>query len=188
MKKLKAGFAVIIFLLGIILIASCFFGCCKPPARGTLEYAVINADIIAHGVITNREYKEFRDDPVTTHTIYTLSIDQVVEGNPNTKEVLIKIEGGVRPDGTSVAVFDGERGYDIQDELLACFRIPENTYFSVIQGGTWIKGKNISSRESFQKHLGKILKIMYANDLPISLPKSEWPSYPTGPFLFPWQK
>jgi hypothetical protein len=191
-EGLRMRLLKIFALLGVFILVSILSSCCKPPTYGTLEYAVINADIIAHGVITKREYKELKDYLVTTNTIYTLSLDKVIKGNTNKKEILIKREGGVLPNGGTMEPFDSsDYGYDLFEEVLGCFQIADNTYYChAIRGGMWMKSdeKFMSKPTSLEERTGQILKIMYVNDLPISLPKSEWPSYPTGPFLFPWQK
>jgi hypothetical protein len=191
MKLINCKPAKITVLMGLLLFVIIFSACCKPPARGTLEYAVINADIIAQGIITKSEYKELKESVVRDNTIFTLSISKVIKGNPKTKNILIKVKEGSLPNGLTGEFQDSsDHGYVLQDEVLDCFQYLDADYYYGIPGGEWMKSDQqyISKKTTIEEHLGKILKIMYANDLPISLPKSEWPPYPTGPFLFPWQK
>jgi hypothetical protein len=98
--------------------------------------------------------------------------------------------GGIYPNsGLESIPSSGIGGYHLQSEVLECYEVDHcyPHYYTVIKGGRLIKTES-DTEVNFEKFTGRILKIMQANDLEIKLPKSEWPPFPTGPFLFPWQK
>jgi hypothetical protein len=182
--------SLIVLIIAVIIFISSFSGCCKFPERRTLEYAVATADLIVHGYIVDKQYKELGVYPesVITYMIYTLSVDQTIKG-VSAPKILFKVEAaieGISP-YSGLTIFGP--GLDLQKEyqLLACFKYEDSHYFTLIPGGRLYKTKS-DTEVNFEDYTGRILKIMQANDMEISLPKSEWPPFPTGPFLFPWER
>jgi len=84
--------------------------CIVPPLTGCaptdpLTDEVIKADLIALGTITDN-----RSEVVNVvsgnrtgkfaYTLFTLSVEKVIKGDPLTKEVIIRVSGGYMGDGT----------------------------------------------------------------------------------------
>jgi hypothetical protein len=154
---------------------------CAP--RDPLTDTVIKADLIVLGTITDN-----RTEVVTivsgnttgkfAYTFFTLSVEKVIKGNPDTKEVLIKVEGGPIGD-----VYQGPTGayFSISDRILAALHLEEDNIYTVPHAGiVWYESPAIGAKSivGLPESIGRIIQIMVANNIPVALPHSEWPPLP----------
>ncbi len=164
---------------------------CRPltptntPTPDPLTDVVVNADLIVLGNITDKRYDVVSvvSGNVTgkfAYTIYTLSVEKVIKGDPATKQVFIKVEGGWTGDA-----WQGSKGCSITDRMLVCLRKTEGNVYTVRpvdSGVLWSESSVISPQViirngvvmDLEKWLGEIIVIMKANNIPIALPESEW--------------
>jgi len=175
--------AVLILMLFFSIISS-FIGCAPPDP---LTETVIKADLIVLGTITDN-----RTDVVTivsdnstgkrAYTLFTLSVEKVIKGNPDTKEVLIKVKGG--PISSDVYQVPIEGYFSISDRLLAALHLEANNVYTIPSSGlVWCERPTIGARplESLSDSIGRVIQTMIENNVPIALPRSEWPPLPVGP-------
>jgi hypothetical protein len=155
---------------------------CAP--RDPLTDTVIKTDLIVLGTITDNstEVVTVISDNSTgkfAYTFFTLSVEKVIKGNPDTKEVLIKVEGGPIGGG----VYQGPTGayFLLQDRILASLHLEEdNVYIIPSSGVVWSERPTIGAKSivGLQESIGRIIQIMLANNITIALPHSEWPPLP----------
>jgi hypothetical protein len=144
---------------------------------------VIKADFIVLGNITDN-----RTEVVTVvsgnttgkfaYTFFTLSIEKVIKGDPDIKEVLIKTEGG--PIGEVYQVPTGAY-FSISDRVFALLHREEDNVYTLLYGGMpWFESTatGVTSRVNLPDSIGRIIQIMIANNIPVALPASEWPPLP----------
>lgn len=100
-----------------------------------LKDPVAKADLIALGTITDKKYEVvsvgLNTDNVPgkfAYTIFTLSVEKVIKGNPDTKEVLIKVKGG--PIGQVYQVPTGAY-FSISDRMLALLHLEEDNVYTL---------------------------------------------------------
>jgi len=159
---------------------------CAP--RDPLTETVIKADLIALGTITDN-----RTDVVTivsdnstgkrAYTIFTLSVEKVIKGNPDTKEVLIKVEGG--PIGEAYQVPTGAY-FAISDRILALLQLKEDNIYTIPYAGiVWFESTTTGAKsiERLPDSIGRIAKNMLVQDIPIAM--DETISMPAGPVKRP---
>jgi hypothetical protein len=155
--------------------------------RDPLTETVIKADLIVLGTITDN-----RTEVVTivsgnttgkfAYTFFTLSVEKVIKGNPDTKEVLIKVEGGPIGGG----VYQGPTGayFSISDRVLAMLHLEEGNIYTIPYSGVvWSESPTIGAKSivGLPESIGRIIQIMGENNIPIALPHSEWPPLPVPP-------
>jgi hypothetical protein len=172
-----------------------------PSPPDPLTDMVIKADLIVLGTITDKKYEIVTVSPTDnasqeakagepksgststenitlgkfTYTIFTLSVEKVIKGDPTTKQVFIKTIGG--EEVGSYFLF--------KDRILALLnRLDDNIYTVPRYGIMWFESPTARAESvvKLQDAIGRILKIMTVNNIPIALPPSEWPPLPaTGP-------
>jgi hypothetical protein len=152
---------------------------------------VVKADLIVSGNITDLKYDVIMDEegmPTNVNTIYTLSVDKIIKGDPNIKEVFIKAGGGKIGNFTVVA----QPGYafKVSDEVLVCLNSEgKNIYIIPLDGFPpggllWRKSSGIHSPD-IQQTIGRIVNIMRDNNIPVALPEKDIPAIPIGPVPLP---
>jgi hypothetical protein len=174
----------IVPLLGLFVCLAMIMPALSCAPCDPLTHTVIKADLIVLGTITDN-----RTEVVTVmsgnttgkfaYTFFTLSVEKVIKGNPDTKEVLIKVEGGPIGGG----VYQGPTGayFLLQDRILASLHLEEdNVYIIPSSGVVWSERPTIGAKSivGLQESIGRIIQIMLANNIPIALPHSEWPPLP----------
>jgi hypothetical protein len=195
-KMKRLSFLVILLLLLVNMIGLINAGevnAKAPPVFNTneiqkdpLKAPVEKADLIALGTITNNKYEiadELSADNCysrkSAYTSFTLSVEKVIKGNTDAKEVLIRVEGG--PIGGKYLLPTG-RYFRISDHVLVglieqkdgaytLFETPQynNGKFSRSNDSVfWIHGITIS-RASLKETTGRIVKIMLAQNIPVAL-------------------
>jgi hypothetical protein len=151
---------------------------CAP--SDTLTETVIKSDLIVLGSITDN-----RTEVVTVlsehpgkfaYTIFTLSVEKVIKGNPDINEVLIKVEGGAigEVDQVSTGVY-----FLMSDRILVALHLEEDNVYTVLPSGlVWAERPTIGATpvQSLPDSIRRIIQIMMAHNIPIVLPASEWPS------------
>ena len=184
--------------LGLMLFLSIiptFIGC--SPAD-PLTDTVIKADLIVLGTITdNRSEVVMRKWSENTtgkfaYTLFTLSVEKVLKGDPSIKKVIIQVEGGYLGDG----IYQGPTGgyFYMSDHVLVSLIRQDRDVYTLFEAPR--KGKDIlienyragilwtqSSRISLQEILGRICKILRINGIPNPLNEpciepAEWPASP----------
>ena len=112
---------------------------------------VIKADLIVLGTITEKRY-----DVVTivsenstgkfAYTLFTLSVEKVIKGNPDTKEVSIKVEGG--PIGEVYQLPTGAY-FSISDRVLVLLHLEEGNVYTKPYGGiVWSESPAIGAKSN----------------------------------------
>ena len=172
-----------LILMLFFSIISAFIGCAP---RDPLTDTVVKADLIVLGTITDN-----RTEVVTVvsgnttgkfaYTFFTLSMDKVIKGDPDTREVLIKTEGGPMDD-----VYQGPTGpyFLISDRILSALHLEEDNVYTIPSSGVfWVEQPSIGAKSivGLQESIGRIIQIMTANNIPVALPHSEWPPMPVHP-------
>ena len=151
-----------------------------------LTETVIGADLIVLGIITEKRYDVVNVVSGNTtgkfaYTLYTLSVEKVVKGDPSIKEAIIRAEGGYIGDG----IYQGPTGrhFRVSDHVLVSliredtdvytlFAAPyrENPFelWRIDDGVLWIQGSAMS-RDPLELMMGHICKRLRVNKIPISL-------------------
>ncbi len=155
-----------------------------PSQPDLLTDTVVNSDLIVLGTITDKKY-----DIVTvesgnttgkytyTYTIFTLSVEKVIKGDPTTTQVFIRTLGG-----------EEVGAFLIEDRILALFNRGNDNFYTLSPYGIhWMESPTARARSivKLQNAIARILQIMMVNNIPIALPTSEWPPLPTGPISIP---
>jgi len=153
----------------------------KPPPHipyppDPLTDTVIKADLIVLGTITDKKYDvvTIESGNVTgkfTYTIFTLSVEKVIKGDPNTTQVFIKTIGGEEVGSHFL----------IRDRILTLLNHENDNVYTVLGDGIqWFESPSARANSvvKLQDAVGRILQIMKANNIPIALPPSEWPPLP----------
>lgn len=134
---------------------------------------MVNADLIVLGTITNQ-----RNEVVNVaegnwagkhaYTIFTLSVEKVIKGDPNAREVLIRVPGGYIGEVYQVPT---EYYFSISDRLLLNLHREEGNIFTIphSNGVIWIEGVSIVSEASLEYMMGCVARIMKDNNIPIAL-------------------
>jgi len=147
-----------------------------PPAHeqpDPLTEAVINADLIVLGTITDQRNEvvnvaEGHWGGKHAYTIFNLSVEKVIKGDPNTREVLIRVPGGYLGE---VYQAPTEWYFSISDRLFLNLHKEEGNIFTIprINGVIWIEGVSVVSEASLEYMMGCVAKIMKDNNIPIVL-------------------
>lgn len=156
---------------------------CAPP--DPLTETVIKTNLIVLGTITDN-----RTEVVTVvsgnttgklaYTLFTLSIEKVIKGDPSIKQAIIRLPGGYIGDG--IYQLPTEDYFRISDHVLvSLIREDADVYMLFAaprQGGEipihgdsgilWIRGSAIS-RAPLELIMGRICKILRINGIPNSL-------------------
>jgi hypothetical protein len=172
--------AVLILMLFFSIISS-FIGCAP---RDPLTETVIKADLIVLGTVTDNstEVVTIVSENSTgkrAYTFFTLSVEKVIKGNPDTKKVLIKVKGG--PLGGEEYQEPTGAYFYIADRILVLLNLEEgNVYTLPYASIVWSESPAIGAKsiESLSYSIGRIIQIMRENNIPIALPASEWPPLP----------
>ena len=174
----------------------------------SFEDAVLNADLIVSGNITGQRYEVVTIAPPkpaegiadnttgrlgvytdnTTpgkyvYTIFTLTVEKVIKGDPAVKEVLIRVPGGYIGEIYQVPI----GGYFLISDnvLLSLHREADNVFTLPSPGLVWQTGRTIISKPDLSQVIGHVIQVMMANNIPIALPPSEWPPLPVSPVQRP---
>jgi hypothetical protein len=164
-----------------------------------IENNVIKADFIILGTITDFRYEKANDlSGNAVYTIFTLTAEKTIKGDPNTKEVFIKLPGGiirgtVGTDGKSKDFEElPSRGYfHITDKVLVCLQKGEVDYYCVMiplgtlwaktfDGNEFVLSKPNGERMTLKWMMGFTIKTMRENNIPIGLPPNEIYPEPAG--------
>jgi hypothetical protein len=161
----------------------------EPPVINTeeiqkdpLKDPVAKADLIALGTITDKKYEVvsvgLNTDNVTpgkfAYTLYTLSVEKVLKGDPSIKEAIIRAEGGYISD----RIYQGPTGrhFRVSDHVLVGLFKQKDDVYIVWEGENpqfadsvfWIQGSAMSI-DPLELIMGRICKILRINGIPISL-------------------
>jgi DNA-binding beta-propeller fold protein YncE len=138
-----------------------------------LTEVVVGADCIVLGTITDKQYETTSN---MVYTIFTLSVEKMIKGDPDSKEVFIKLEGG-KTDEYSV-IIPGALYFSVQDIMLVCLKkTKENVYTVMPNGMLWGKGTGISSTD-LAEVIGRVILIMKDKNIPIALSPEAIPPLP----------
>jgi hypothetical protein len=160
----------------------------KDPLNGI----VVKADCIVSGNITSQRLETVPQGSGTfTYTYSTLTIDKVIKGDSETKELIIKTHG----------IAFGETQLQVAAKYLICLHkigddlfapeygpMPTSGTFpidSTDAGVLWVKSKTVSTRNPLDEVVGRVIQIMRANNIPVALPQDQWPPLPIGPVKLP---
>jgi len=113
-----------------------------------------------------------------TYTIFTLSIEEMIKGDPTTKQVFIKVIGGLA--GSPGPEPPGPY-FSITDRILTLLnRLDDNVYTVPYGGIQWIESPSIGAKSvvKLQDAIGHVIQIMKANNIPISLKITYLPPVP----------
>ncbi|MBI2831799.1 MAG: hypothetical protein HYX79_06045 [Chloroflexi bacterium] len=132
-----------------------------------LNYLVIDSDLIAAGTITNLRYEVVtrgQGDRAGkyAYTVFTLSVDKVIKGNPATKEVFIRVEGGKIDDKVSQQA----SGYyfDISDRVLVCLQQGVDGVYTILPRG--LRWSKYSYPSEIRDVISQIVQVMRDNNIP----------------------
>jgi hypothetical protein len=157
-----------------------------------LADGIAKSDLIVSGNITNLKYEVetvTQADNLTgkrVYTIYSLSVEKVIKGDPAIKEVLIKVEGGK----TNEVVMQNPSvpNLSITDRLLVGLYRKNDYYYFTGFTTFWIERSKLpvfslimpdkTRISNLQEMLGYILMIMRDNNIPITLPEEDRPPFP----------
>jgi hypothetical protein len=150
---------------------------------------VIKVELIVTGNITNQKYEVItvesgNNTGKRAYTIYTLSVEKVIKGYSDTKEVSLCLAGGLIDD----KVFQSYPvpNFYLADKILVCLSKKSNNMYDVL-AVLWLETSVIPITPviNLRDTIGRILKIMLDNHLPITLPENERPPIPSGPTTRP---
>jgi hypothetical protein len=190
---MSKGFLVLMLLLSII---PSFIGCAP---TDPLTDTVVKADLVALGTITDN-----RSEVVTAisgtrrgkiaYTLFTLSVEKVMKGDLDTKEVIIKLEGGSFGDGSYQLPSPGGTFFQLSDHVLVGLIREDANVYTLLEipyrknlfgplmfsdGVLWIQGSSLISREPLELIMGRICQVLRLNGIPNSLkepcPEPAWP-------------
>lgn len=165
----------------------------------TWTETVLKADLIVLGTITDLKYQvvtTYHGDNLTerfpstdnltvvrryAYTIFTLTVERVIKGDPNTREVFIKKPGGPLGNNIYQAPSPGSSGVSLSDRVLLTLKQNEDgTYYDFYvpakgepiyiegKGGVlWLEG---NSTINLNEVTGRILQIMIKNNIPVAIP------------------
>lgn len=140
-----------------------------------LTNTVLQAELIVLGNITDKRYEVItvsQGDNRTgefTYTIFTLSVGKMIKGDPELKQVFIKVAGGLAQNPT------GPWYFSVADRVLVSLHQEDGNIYTLLSPGVlWIRGTTIVSSATLQEVLGRVVQIMMANNVPIApeLPKT----------------
>ena len=160
------------------------------PSTNLFLNILFQSDLIVLGTITDR-----KNDLVTVesgnssgfrpYTIFTLSVEKVIKGETNTDEVFIRVPGGYIGEIFQVPT---EGYFSESDRMLVLLFHNDNGFYTIPHRGiSWFESpsKGVKLDISLDDSLGNIIALMKKNNIPISLPPSEWPPLPAEPVLPP---
>jgi hypothetical protein len=172
--------------------------------KDPLNDLIVAADCIVSGNVTAQRYETVpQNNTKAAYTIFTLSVEKMIKGDSNLKELYIKVPGGLFNDGINSPVFAGPTGvyFRVGDKVLITLHkemdnifVPE--YGPKTTGGSfpidnptnaiiWIKGTDVSTQATLDQAIGRVIQIMRANQIQIVLPPDQWPPLPVGPVTRP---
>jgi hypothetical protein len=144
---------------------------------------VIKADLIVYGTITDKKYEveTLSVGNITAkhaYTIYTFTVEKIIKGPADTKEAIIRVPGGIIDDKTS-EVYLGPNFF-ITDKALLCLTYKKNSMY-IGENVLWAESSASVGKPmtSLDQEIGRVLKIMIDNNIPIMLPQNERPPIPT---------
>jgi hypothetical protein len=150
--------------------------------------AVIKTELIVYGTFTNNRYEVttiiHSDNRTGTfaYTISTLTIEKVIKGDPSIKEVYLKAPGGIIEEPGRTTIQDSP-GPSIGTKIMLGLNKKDGFYYPVSSDPFWIETSSepkIMSYQPLNYEIGRIIKIMPDNNIPITLPHSEWPPIPAA--------
>ena len=107
-------------------------------------------------------------------------IEKVIKGDPSIKEIYIKAPGGII-ENNGITVTQDSPGPSIGTKIMLGLNKKDGYYYPVSSDPFWLETSSepkIMSNQPLNYEIGRVLKIMLENDIPISLPHSEWPPIP----------
>jgi hypothetical protein len=165
-----------------------------PPPTTTNHFLNIlfQSDLIVLGTITDKKYdlvtiESGNSSGFRPYTIFTLSVEKVIKGETDTDEVFIRVPGG--PIG-EVFQQPTEGYFPESTRMLVLLFHNDNGFYTIPHHGiTWFESIDPKAKSviSLDDSLGNIIALMKNNNIPISLPPSEWPPLPAEPILPPDQ-
>ena len=205
MAKRKKFARISIFVTFSLLVS--LIACTKPGNTAptsmsqpdSLTNTVMEADLIVLGTISDLKYQvvtTYHGDNLTlkfpstdnltvvgrdAYTIFTLTVEQVIKGDPNTKEIFIKKDGGPLGNDVFQAPIPGNFYFSLSDRLLLSlkegydgiytdFYLPARNEPIWIEGGMggflWIKG-TATSAVDVNTMISRINQIMIENGIPL---------------------
>jgi hypothetical protein len=205
MRNKKISILLLVLLVLFLLVLS-ILGCKTSPVTSSPESTikpiptqidpltdtVVKSDLIVLGTITDLRYEVITVDQggkapgKLAYTIFTLTVEKVIKGDPTTKLVQIKVEGGKIGDITQ-----GPTGpyFSISNRVLVCLKREDNNVYTIMpKGGIWIKSSTLFTDAKLEDVIGRIIQIMKGNKIPIALPQEEWPPLPAPDPVSPPKK
>jgi hypothetical protein len=155
----------------------------EPTEPDPFEDRVVKSDLIVYGTITDREYdivtvKSANSTGEFTYTIFTLSVEKVIKGDPSTKQVPIKVVGGL--EGTPGPLPTGPY-FSITDKILVCLIKEAGNGYTLFPlspfGVLWVESGETPQpiiirngiEMNLEKWIGEVIMIMQNNNIPIAL-------------------
>ncbi len=172
------------------------------PYEDPIEKNTLLADIIIVGTVIDQKVERVDSSQhdylgSITYTTFTFSVDKMVKGNPDTKEVFIRLPGGTIKDENGATNNPPWQGYfTMSQQALLFLKKGDGNYFTVMVpfGAPWwkkaggyefIMTKANGERMTLENLLGIIVKTMRINAIPIALPPNERPPEPVGSIVLP---
>jgi hypothetical protein len=151
--------------------------------KDPLEDDVIKADCIVSGKIVDKSY-----EGINAPTIFTLSVEKMIKGDPSIKEIKIEADAG----------HVGSPYFQISELVLVCLKKGNEEIYTVLESSPFLPDGRVSIEGSyavlwsfpyenplaFEKRdqmIGRILRIMRLNNIPIALPEKGRPPEPADP-------
>ncbi|MBI2831727.1 MAG: hypothetical protein HYX79_05675 [Chloroflexi bacterium] len=144
------------------------------PEEDILREMVINSDLIVAGTITDLRYEVITVEQGAAagkqaYTIFTLSVDTVIKGDPATKSVLIRVSGGKIDEKITEGPLDYY--FTVSDRVLTCLQRGNDGIYTIpAYGVLWRKGSIINTALDIQYVISRIIQVMRDNNIPVSLP------------------
>jgi len=191
MKKLKNHNIlknVCILFPGLLLLLF-MVSCGMSPEKDPLKNNVIKADLIVLVTCTDEKYEveqrgQGESAGIYMYTIYTLSVEKLIKGKVDTKEIFLKVSGGPYQPG-----FEFEPHFNLADRALICLKNGvDNNYLPLSgyvpnDGLIWRKGIDdilrinstiVKQNDTLEDVIERVMRIMRAYDIPIAKPTNQF--------------
>jgi DNA-binding beta-propeller fold protein YncE len=140
-----------------------------------LTEVVVEADCIALGTITDKQYDTTSN---IVYTIFTLSVEKMIRGNPDSKEMFIKLPGGETDEYSMI--IPGALYFSVPETVLLCLKKMNADVYSVMPNGVlWGKSDVVSMQIDLSTVIGRVVLIMKDNNIPVALSPDAIPQLST---------
>jgi hypothetical protein len=152
--------------------------------KDPLKDRVLNADLIVSGNITDQRSEMTNTVQGRIDTIYSLTVDKAIKGDPSAKEIFVRVPGGTL-DGKTYSIA-GVVHYSIHTILLSCLHKEADGIYTILPDGVvWEENKTVSMNVPITDAIGRVVKILIAFNIPVALPAQDIPPLPVGPVQRP---